>query len=91
MIPTQWAPDQKLFPHPVAFACRPFDHRLTSDVWRMSPETVGVHGWMLHVPDDVHGLDRRKASFGMMDVLVHCMARNGVDDCGPLGSNWTHA
>ena len=27
----------------------------------------------------------------MLDDFVHCMARNGVDVCGQVGSNWVHA
>lgn len=46
---------------------------------------------MLHVSDYVHGLDQRKKNFGMMEDFVHCMARNGVDVCGQVGSNWVHA
>ena len=92
MMPTQWTPAQKLFPHQVGFTCPPFDYDAApSDFLRMSPETVGVHGWMLHVPDYAHRLDQRKQNFGMMDDFVHCMARNGVDVCGQVGSNWVHA
>jgi hypothetical protein len=92
MMPTQWTPEQKLFPHQVGFTCPPFDYDAApSDFLRMAPETVGVHGWMLHVPDYAHGLDQRKKNFGMMDDFVHCMARNGVDVCGQVGSNWVHA
>ena len=50
MMPTQWTPEQKLFPHQVGFTCPPFDYDAApSDFLRMAPETVGVHGWMLHV------------------------------------------
>jgi len=92
MMPTQWTQEQKLFPHQVGFTCPPFDYDAApSDFLRMAPETVGVHGWMLHVPDYAHGLDQRKKNFGMMDDFVHCMARNGVDVCGQVGSNWVHA
>ncbi|WP_375282205.1 hypothetical protein [Pseudooctadecabacter sp.] len=92
MMPSKWTPEQKLFPHQVGFTCPPFDYDAApSDFLRMSPETVGVHGWMLHVPDYAHGLDQRKANFGMMEDFVHCMSRNGVDVCGQVGSNWVHA
>ena len=92
MMPTTWTADQKLFPHQVGFTCPPFDYDAApSDFLRMSPETVGVHGWMLHVPDYAHGLDQRKQNFGMMEDFVHCMARNGVDVCGQVGSDWVHA
>jgi hypothetical protein len=91
-MPTQWTADQKLFPHQVGFTSPPFDFDAApSDFLRMSPGTVGVHGWMLHVPDYVHGLDQRKQNFGMLEDYVHCMSRNGVDVCGQVGSNWVHA
>jgi maleate cis-trans isomerase len=92
LMPEEWRPEHKLFPHQVGFTCPPFDYDAApSDFLRMCPETVGAHGWMLHVPDYAHGLDQRKANFGMMDDFVHCMARNGVDVCGQVGSNWVHA
>lgn len=82
-MPQKWTTEQELFPHQVGFTCPPFDYDAApSDFLRMSPETVGVHGWMLHAPDYAHGLDQRKANFGMMEDFVHCMARNGVDVCG---------
>ena len=91
-MPTQWTPEQKLFPHQVGFTCPPFDFDAApSDFLRMAPPSVGVHGWMLHVPDYAHGLDQRKRNFGMMEDFVHCMARNGVDVAGQVGSNWVHA
>lgn len=52
---------------------------------------MGVHGWMLHAPDYAHGLNQRKQNFGKLEDFVHCMARNGVDVCGQVGSNWVHA
>ncbi|WP_120501985.1 hypothetical protein [Roseovarius sp. EL26] len=92
LMPEKWTPEQKLFPYQVGFTCPPFDYDAApSDFLRMCPETVGVHGWMLHVPDYVHGLDQRKQNFGMLDDFVHCMARNGADVAGQVGSNWVHA
>lgn len=91
-MPTEWTPEQKLFPHQVGFTCPPFDFDAApSDFLRMAPRSVGVHGWMLHAPDYAHGLDQRKANFAMLGDFVHCMARNGVDVCGQVGSNWVHA
>ncbi len=91
-MPRTWTAGQKLFPHQVGFTCPPFDFDAApADFLRMCPETVGVHGWMLHVPDYAHGLDQRRQSFGMLEDFVHCMARNGVDVCGQVGSNWVHA
>ena len=91
-MPAHWSAEQKLFPHQVGFTCPPFDYDAApSDFLRICPASVGVHGWMLHVPDYVHGLDQRKQNFGMLEEFVHCMARNGVDVCGQVGSNWVHA
>ncbi len=57
----------------------------------MSPGTVGVHGRMLHVADYAHRLDQRKQNFGLLEEFVECMANNGADVCGQVGSNWVHA
>ena len=92
LMPETWKPEHKLFPYQVGFTCPPFDYDAApSDFLRIAPETVGVHGWMLHAPDYKHGLDQRKQYFGMLDDFVHCMARNGADVCGQVGSNWVHA
>jgi len=91
-MPQKWQSDHKLFPHQVGFTCPPFDYDAApSDFLRIAPRSVGVHGWMLHAPDYQHGLDQRKQNFGMLEDFVHCMARNGVDVCGQVGSNWVHA
>ncbi|HCP19155.1 MAG TPA: hypothetical protein DIT62_07780 [Alphaproteobacteria bacterium] len=92
LMPEKWVSEHKLFPYQVGFTCPPFDFDAApSDFLRMSPPSVGVHGWMLHVPDYVHSLDQRKQNFNMLEDFVHCMARNGVDVCGQVGSNWVHA
>lgn len=57
----------------------------------MSPESVGVHGRMLHVPDYQHQLGQRKQNFHLMEEFVECMANNGADVCSQVGSNWVHA
>ena len=91
--PAKWSdPKVKLFPHQVGFTCPPHDFDAApSDFLRMAPETVGVHGRMLHVPDYKHRLDQRRDNFGLLEEFVHCMANNGVDVCGQVGSNWVHA
>ena len=91
--PEKWKnPRVKLFPHQVGFTCPPHDFDAAlSDFLRMGPRSVGVHGWMLHVPDYAHRLDQRKQNFPMLEDFVHCMANNGVDVCGQVGSNWVHA
>lgn len=92
LMPQDWRPEHKLFPHQVGFTCPPFDYDAApSDFLRMAPDSVGVHGWMLHVPDYVHGLDQRKANFSMMEDFCHCMSRNGADVAAQVGSNWVHA
>ena len=85
-------PKNKLFAHQVGFTCPPHDYDAApSDFLRMAPRSVGVHGRMLHVPDYRHRLDQRKQNFGLLEEFVHCMANNGVDVCGQVGSNWVHA
>lgn len=92
IMPQDWKPEHRLFPHQVGFTCPPFDFDAApSDFLRIAPRSVGVHGWMLHDPDYQHGLDQRKRNFGMLEDFVHCMARNGVTVAGQVGSNWVHA
>jgi hypothetical protein len=90
--PEHWSNTKnKLFPHQVGFTCPPhgFD-AAPSDFLRISPETVGVHGRMLHLLEYVHGLDQRKQNFHLLEKFVECMANNGADVCGQVGSNWVH-
>ena len=91
--PSKWADDRvKLFPHQVGFTCPPHDFDAApSDFLRMAPRSVGVHGRMLHVPDYQHRLDQRRQNFGLLEEFVECMANNGADVCGQVGSNWVHA
>ena len=92
MMPTEWQPEHKLFPHQVGFTCPPLDwDAAPTDFQSIAPSTVGVHGWMLHVPDYVHGLDQRRANFSMLDDFAHVMSRNGADVAAQVGSNWVHA
>ena len=91
--PAHWAePKNKLFKYQVGFTCPPKDFDAApSDFLRIAPETVGVHGRMLHVPDYEHQLTQRKQNFDLLEEFVLCMANNGVDVCGQVGSNWVHA
>ncbi|MBC6442743.1 MAG: hypothetical protein GDA53_06410 [Rhodobacteraceae bacterium] len=91
--PAKWAnPRVRLFPHQVGFTAPPHDFDAApSDFLRMAPRSVGVHGRMLHVPDYAHRLDQRKKHFGLLEEFVECMANNGADVCGQVGSNWVHA
>ena len=91
-MPETWRPVHKLFPHQVGFTCPPFDFDAApSDFLRMAPDTVGVHGWMLHDPDYAHGLDQRKQDFGLLDDFCQVCARNCIDVAAQVGSNWVHA
>ena len=91
--PAHWAdPKNKLFSHQVGFTCPPRDFDAApSDFLRMAPETVGVHGRMLHLPSYAHQLSQRKKNFNLLEEFVECMANNGADACGQVGSNWVHA
>ena len=91
--PAHWSnPKNKLFPHQVGFTCPPHDFDAApTDFLRIAPGTVGVHGRMLHVPDYRHELDQRKQNFSLLEEFVECMANNGADVCGQVGSNWVHA
>jgi hypothetical protein len=69
--PAHWSdPRNKLFPHQVGFTCPPYDwDAAPADFLRMAPDSVGVHGRMLHVPDYVHRLDQRKKNFDLLTAL----------------------
>jgi len=91
-MPAEWRPEHKLFPYQVGFTCPPHDwDAAPSDFSGIAPDTVGVHGWMLHVPDYQHQLKQRNSNFEKLDEFVHCMANNGADVCAQVGSNWVHA
>jgi maleate cis-trans isomerase len=92
MKPERWADTaNKLFPHQVGFTAPPHDFDAApSDFLRISPETVGVHGRMLHVPDYSHQLRQRAANFNLLEEFVHCMSNNGADVVGQVGTNWVH-
>ena len=91
--PVHWSDSQnKLFPHQVGFTCPPRDFDAApSDFLRMAPETVGVHGKMLHLASYTHQLSQRKENLNLLEEFVECMANNGADVCGQVGSNWVHA
>ncbi|MGI9451235.1 MAG: hypothetical protein ACR2QH_11450 [Geminicoccaceae bacterium] len=90
--PKRWAdPSKKLFPHQVGFTAPPHDFDAApSDFLRIAPETVGVHGRLLHVPDYAHELEQRRKNFHLLEEFVECMANSGADVCGQVGSNWVH-
>lgn len=91
--PDRWAdPKNKLFPYQVGFTAPPHDFDAApSDFLRIAPPSVGVHGRMLHVPQYAHELKQRKDNFHLLEEFVECMANNGADACGQVGSNWVHA
>ncbi len=83
--------DNKLFPYQVGFTSPPHDFDAApSDFLRIAPESVGVHGRMLHVPVYAHELTQRSDNFELLEEVVHCMANNGADVVGQVGSNWVH-
>ena len=91
--PKKWRDAKvKLFSYQVGFTAPPHDFDAApSDFLRMAPNSVGVHGRMLHVPDYAHELRQRKQNFSLLEEFVECMANNGADVCGQVGSNWVHA
>lgn len=90
--PERWAdPASKLFPHQVGFTAPPHDFDAApSDFLRIAPESVGVHGRMLHLPGYAHELKQRADNFHLLEEVVHCMANNGADAVGQVGTNWVH-
>lgn len=91
-MPTQWKKEHKLFPYQVGFTCPPHDwDAAPSDFSSLCSDNVGVHGWMLHVPDYQHKLEQRTNNFSLLREFAQCMANNGADVCGQVGSNWVHA
>ncbi|MFT5110741.1 MAG: maleate cis-trans isomerase [Parasphingorhabdus sp.] len=91
--PERWAkPENKIFSYQVGFTSPPYDFDAApSDFLRISPPSVGVHGRMLHVPGYVHQLSQRTSNYHLLDEFVECMANNGADVCGQVGTNWVHA
>ncbi len=91
--PERWSdPLNKLFPHTVGFTGPPMDFdSAPSDFLRISPETVGAHGRLLHVPGYQHQLDQRADNFQLLEEVVHCFSNAGADVVGQVGTNWVHA
>ena len=90
--PERWAdPATKLFPHQVGFTSPPHDFDAApTDFLRIAPDSVGAHGRMLHVPRYAHELKQRADNFHLLEEVVHCMANNGADAVGQVGTNWVH-
>ncbi len=91
--PERWFdPANKLFPHQVGFTGPPMDFDAApSDFLRISPDTVGAHGRLLHAPGYAHELDQRADNFHLLEEVVHCMSNSGADAVGQVGTNWVHA
>ncbi len=91
--PERWKnPKNKLFPYQAGFTAPPHDFDgAPTDFLRMSPDSVGVHGRMLHVPVYAHQLQQRAKNFHLLEEVVHCFANNGADVVGQVGTNWVHA
>lgn len=92
MKPERWFdPSKKLFPHQVGFTAPPHDFDAApTDFMRIAPETVGVHGRLLHVDTYAHELKQRASNFHLLDEVVHCMSNAGADVVGQVGTNWVH-
>ncbi|MHC8508767.1 MAG: aspartate racemase/maleate isomerase family protein [Rhodospirillales bacterium] len=93
MKPERWFnPKNKLFTHQAGFTGPPHDFDAApSDFLRMAPETVGVHGRLLHVEGYEHQLGQRVDNFHLLEEFVSCMANAGADAAGQVGTNWVHA
>ncbi len=91
--PERWSdPKNKIFAHQVGFTAPPHDFDAApTDFLSIAPEGVGAHGRMLHLRGYEHELKQRKDNFGLLEEFVECMANNGADACGQVGTNWVHA
>ena len=91
--PAQWGnPDNKLFKYQVGFTSPPHDFDAApTDFLRISPPTVGVHGRMLHLAEYQHDLSQRADNLHLLEEVAECMANNGADAIGQVGTNWAHA
>ncbi len=92
MKPERWSdPSNKIFPYQVGFTSPPHDFDAApSDFLRIAPETVGVHGRMLHLPGYAHELTQRSQNIHLLEEYVECMSNNGADAVGQVGTNWVH-
>ena len=93
MKPAKWSNRElKLFPYQVGFTAPPMDFDAApSDFLRISPEQVGVHGRILHLPGYHHQLEQRANNFHLLEEVAHCFANCGADAVGQVGTNWVHA
>ena len=90
MKPARWSdPDLKLFPHQVGFTAPPMDFDAApTDFLRIAPETVGVHGRLLHLPGYAHELTQRADNLHLLEEVAECMSNSGADAVGQVGTNW---
>jgi hypothetical protein len=91
--PAKWSdPSNKLFPYQVGFTAPPMDFDAApSDFLRISPDSVGAHGRLLHAPGYAHELKQRANNFHLLEEVVHCMSNSGADVVAQVGTNWVHA
>ena len=71
--PVRWSdPDKKLFPHQVGLTAPPHDFDAApTDLMRIAPETVGIHGRLLHLDTYGHQLKQRADNFHLLEDVVH--------------------
>lgn len=91
--PSRWKnAANKIFAHQVGFTAPPHDFDAApTDFLSIAPPGVGAHGRMLHLDGYAHQLQQRTDNFHLLEEFVTCMANNGADVCGQVGTNWVHA
>ena len=91
--PAKWYDsDHKLFPYQVGFTWPSKDwDAAPSDFLRISPNSVGVHGRLLDMPEHAHTLEQRANNFQLLEDYVYAMSEAGTDAVGQVGMNWVHA
>lgn len=90
--PERWSdPSNKLFPHQIGLTAPPHDFDAApTDLLRIAPDGVGVHGRLLHLPAYDHQLAQRADNFHLLEEVVQCFANAGADAVGQVGTNWVH-
>ena len=90
--PERWFDaSKKIFPYQVGLTAPPHDFDAApSDLLRIAPRSVGVHGRLLHLDTYAHQLSQRADNFHLLEDVVHCMANAGADVVGQVGTNWVH-
>ena len=83
MKPERWAnAANKLFPYQVGFTAPPYDFDAApSDFLRIAPESVGVHGRMLHLPGYEHQWTDEFLSHFSHSFLIRDPAKAATSIC----------